>query len=157
MNAGAIAHIAAHEDASPAHGVARCIAGRARDGDLPGVHGVAGRVLRVAAGLDLRAVQISAQRIARHALDDDVPPGRARADIALSADVFQHDVPISRVFDLLIDLTEAEIFHIQARHAFAPPSFCARAAEPKAISCGFSRIKSKSRVFSGVCSRTSEV
>ena len=36
------------------------IAGAAVDDDEPGVHGVAGRVLRVAAGLDLRAVQISA-------------------------------------------------------------------------------------------------
>ena len=157
MDAAAVAAVPLDEDASAAHAIAAGVADVAVDDDITLVHRVADRLLRVAEYLDGRAVEILAEAVARRAVDDDSFAGRAAAEITLADRVFDRDIVVVDAADLFVYLLVIGQSCLYSGHQCAPPNFFARSARENAISCGFSRIRSKSMLSSGVCSRMSEV
>ena len=157
MDAAAVTAVALDKDAPAAHAVAADIARAAVDNDVAVVHGVADRLLRVAKHLDGRAVEVLAETVARRAVDGQGLAGRAAAQIALPDRVLDGDFGIVNLTELLIEFFIIGKVCMCCGHPCAPPNCFARSARENAISCGFSRIKSKSMLSSGVCSRMSEV
>ena len=106
MDAGAVADIAADEDAAAPHRVAGRVARHAVDADFAVVHRVADGVLRVAVYEQAAAVQIGAQRVAGNAADVDGFPGQAAGDIPLPAAVLDDNLRIGRLADLPVERLE---------------------------------------------------
>ena len=159
VDAAAVAAVALDEDAAAAHAVAAGVADVAVDDDIALVHRVADRLLRVAEHLERRAVEVLAEAVARGAVYRDIFARGAAADVALADHVLDRDAVVlfSCLADLFVYLLVIGKTCLNCRHQCAPPNFFARSACENAMSCGFSRISSKSMVSSGVCSRISEV
>ncbi len=84
VDACAVTGIALHVDGTAAHGVACRIARAAVNGDLARIHRVAGRVLCAAIYNNICAVQIRAERVARHFVQYNCTLTLPCADVALA-------------------------------------------------------------------------
>ena len=153
---GEVLLIGLHVDAAA---VAAGVADVAVDDDVALVHRVADRLLCVAEHLERRAVEVLAETVARGAVYRDIFARGAAANVALADHVLDRDAVVlfSCLADLFVYLLVIGKTCLNCRHQCAPPNFFARSACENAMSCGLSRMSSKSMVSSGVCSRMSEV
>ena len=152
----AIADVPLDKNRAAAHGVARRVAAVAVDGQRTAVHGIAGGILRIAENLDVAAIQIAAQRIARNAVNRHFFAGQPRANIPLSAHVVKLDFRVRTGVNFLVQLAEVLVARYDS-HSLLPPISVARSRRENAINCGLSSMSSKSMLESGVFSRISAV
>ena len=124
--------------------------------DFTGVHGIAHGVLGVAEYGDTRAVQVRAQAVAGHAMNDDLLFVQSVADVALAETIFDGDFPVGAVAHEGVEGLKVHAFSVDG-HCGSPPIRRTRSLRENAMSCGFSKMRSKSTCESGVCSRMSAV
>ena len=149
MDARTVARVAPHVDFPAAHGVAGGITGRTMHEDRAVIHGIAGGVLRVAQHRDARAVQICAQRVSGRACQRQLFLSKARRNIALAVHMLHGQRRVRAFPDARAKLLCWHVFRVKLCHHTSPPSCTLRSFWENAMSCGDSRIRSKSISDSG--------
>ena len=116
MNPGTVAGGSLDIDFSAAHRVAGRIAAAAVNDDLPGVHRVPGRVLRIAEHLNSAAVGVSAQRIARNAVNAQVLSGKAAGNVALPHAACKLDVGVHTGVNFFVEKLKMLAVGVELSH-----------------------------------------
>lgn len=103
MYAGSVPRGAENIDCAPAHRISTASPQSPFDEDFPIVHRISGGILSVVVDDDRRAVEDSAERVARNSVDGDISSFQTATDVSLPVYVIQSEIRFARDANLFVE------------------------------------------------------